>query len=181
MNWKAMAAALAAVGFILLLAFGMTRDPRAMPSALVGQPAPDFTLQTLAGDTFRLSSLAGTPRMVNFWATWCIPCQDEHPLLIQVSNRYRGELEVIGVVYQDTRRNVERRYRQRGGEWTNVMDPGSRTAIEYGVFGVPETFFITREGTIAHRSYVLYPDSMAIWLGKILTGTAGNDTTLSRR
>src|SRR5688572_27087413 len=129
----------AATGLLILLMFGLSRDPRAVPTPMIGNAAPEFALQTLSGDTLRLSKPTDLPLVVNFWASWCIPCQYEHPLLVALEEEYKGRLRIVGVVYQDTRTNATNWMQERGGRWTNVLDPRSRTAIEYGVRGVPET------------------------------------------
>ncbi|MBI4502363.1 MAG: redoxin domain-containing protein [Gemmatimonadetes bacterium] len=160
---------LAGVPLLLLLAWGMGQDPRAVPTPLVGTTAPDFSRETLQGDTLRLSDLGDTPLVINFWASWCIPCAEEHPLLVDFERRYHGRIRLIGVVYEDTRANAIRWYQERGGNWTNVMDPRGRMAIDYGVRGVPETFFITRDRRILlHLPKPVTYDVLELWASKIL-------------
>ncbi len=90
--------------------------------------------------------------ILNFWASWCIPCRTEHPVLVQTERTWDdSEVVLLGVVYQDSRANAERFLAQYGGDWTHVLDPSQRTAIDYGVYGVPETFFIGRDGHISHK------------------------------
>lgn len=152
MIWRNLAGAAVGMLLLALLAFGLSRDASFAPSPLVGGPAPDFALETLAHDSLRLSDLAGDVVVLNFWASWCLACIDEHPVLVQAQRAYEDEgLRVVGVVYQDTRNNALRWMRERGGDWPNVLDSRSRTAIKYGVRGVPETFFIGRNGIIAYR------------------------------
>ena len=152
MTWKRALIPLAAAPVIALLGFGLTRDARIVPSPLPGKMAPAFTLSTLARDTLRLADLHGQVVLLNFWASWCLACIGEHPLLIEADRRWRSQgLHVVGVVYQDTRDNAAQWLKERGGDWTTVLDKGSRTAIEYGLFGVPETFFIGADGVIAGR------------------------------
>lgn len=160
----------AAAGLILLLVFGLFHDPRAVPTPMVGNAAPSWALQTLAGDTLTLSEAGDLPLVVNFWASWCIPCQQEHPLLVALDQEYKGRLRVVGVVYQDTRSNALEWMRERGGSWTNVLDPRSRTAIEYGVRGVPETFFVHRDGRILyHHPGPVTPEILQVWTAQLLT------------
>lgn len=150
---------IAALGFGLaftgLLAFGMTRDATDIPSPLVGHAAPAFALETLDGrDTVRLIDYRGTPVIVNFWASWCLACRDEHPVLTRAWQRYearQGKIKLLGIVYQDSRANAERYMREFGGDWAIVMDPKGRTAIAFGVYGVPETYFIDQEGRIIYK------------------------------
>ncbi len=146
-----------AVPALGLLAFGLTRSPQNLPSALIGTDAPAFRLALMAEgptapDSLDFSEYRGKVVVLNFWASWCLPCRDEHPVLIELTETYDPEdVRLLGVVYQDTPDNGVRYMRQFGGDWPSVMDPGSRTAIEYGVYGVPETFFIGADGRIAHK------------------------------
>lgn len=141
-----------AVGFLGLLGFGLTRDARTLPSALIGDPAPSFRLATLEGGSLALEELAGKVVVLNFWASWCIPCRQEHPVLRRAERDYPdSDVRVVGVVYQDAPRSARRFMERLGGDWTSVLDPGSRTAIDYGVYGVPETFFLARDGTVAKK------------------------------
>ena len=141
------------VGFVALLAFGFTRDPKAIPSPLLGRPAPPFTLTLLEGGELRLEDLGGKIVVLNFWAPWCYPaCWNEAPRLEGAWRRHRDHaVVVVGAVYQDTIASARDFVRQHGKTFPNGMDQGSRAAIAYGVYGVPETFFIDREGRIAHK------------------------------
>ena len=164
----------AAAGFLSLLFFGLVwGNPRGVPTPMIGNPAPAFALPTLAGDTLKLSNAGDLPLVINFWASWCLPGQDEHPLLIRYDEAYRGRVRLIGVVYQDTRANAERWIRERGGSWTNALDQRSRTAIEYGVRGVPETFFITRDRRVLyHLPMPVTEEILRFWTDSLLaTGT----------
>ncbi|MBI4419720.1 MAG: redoxin domain-containing protein [Gemmatimonadetes bacterium] len=160
---------LAGLPIVGLLAWGLTQDPRAAPTPLVGASAPEFALETLAGDTLRLADLGSQPLLVNYWASWCLPCRDEHPLLVRANQEYGTRIRVIGVVYQDTRGNAMRWYQERGGDWTNVLDPRSRTAIEWGVRGVPETFFVSRDRRILyHHVGPVTPPILGTWIPRLL-------------
>lgn len=152
MSWKSVMGGAVGVGLVALLAFGLSRDPAYVPSPLIDNPAPRFALETLDGDTVRLADLLGDVVVVNFWASWCLACIDEHPLLVQTEQLFKDRgVHVVGVVYQDTRENARRWMHQRGGSWANGLDRRSRTAIEYGVRGVPETFFVARDGRVVYR------------------------------
>ena len=151
-SWKGWAAIVAAAGFLALLGFGLTRDARQLPSALVGQQAPSFSAPTLSGDTLRSESLRGEVVVLNFWASWCIPCRQEHGVLRRAERRYADdEVRIVGVVYQDRPEAARRFMRQLGGDWPSILDPGSRVAIDYGVYGVPETFFLGPDGVVARK------------------------------
>ncbi|MEE8573079.1 MAG: redoxin domain-containing protein [Gemmatimonadota bacterium] len=143
---------LAALPILWLLYWGMGRDTYVLPSPMAGLEAPDFHLVGFDGDTLSLADLRGRVVILNFWASWCIPCRTEHPVLVQTERTWDdSEVVLLGVVYQDSRANAERFLAQYGGDWTHVLDPSQRTAIDYGVYGVPETFFIGRDGHISHK------------------------------
>jgi cytochrome c biogenesis protein CcmG/thiol:disulfide interchange protein DsbE len=140
--------------FALLLATGLGRDPRELPSELIGQPAPTFSLPRLDADgTVDLGELNGQVVVVNFWASWCVPCREEHDALAAAWGRYRDRgVVVVGVSFEDTREAALEFRDELVGDWPLADDPGSRTAIAYGVFGVPETFVIAPDGTIAAKT-----------------------------
>jgi cytochrome c biogenesis protein CcmG, thiol:disulfide interchange protein DsbE len=175
MSWKRALIPVAAVPVIGLLGYGLTRDPRLVPSPLPGRPAPEFALETLQGDTLRLSTMRGRVVLLNFWASWCLACIAEHSLLVAAERRWRDQgLRVAGVVYQDTRENALEWMRHRGGDWPNVLDGESRTAIAYGLFGVPETFLIDRQGRIAYKQIgPVTEELLNTWIPHLLADSAG--------
>jgi len=156
MNWKRSLVAFAAgLPFVALLAFGMTRDPNQIPTSMPGQDAPTFTLPVLnAADTVSLARHAGEVVVLNFWASWCVPCRIEHPVLLQAASRYAdSDVHFYGVVYQDTEDNAQRWLNQLGQGYPSLLDPGSRTAVDYALTGVPETYIIDRQGKVVfHRA-----------------------------
>jgi len=178
-TWKRLVLPLAGLPIVALLAYGLTKDAKLVPSPLPGLPAPDFTLPSLSGDTLRLSSLRGKVVVLNFWASWCIPCLQEHPLLLAADERWRDQgLQIVGVVYQDTPNNARQWLSEQGGTWRHVLDPNSRLAIEYGLFGVPETYFIDKHGTIAYKHIgPVSADVLAKWITKLLADSASTPTT----
>lgn len=134
-------------------------DPSRLPSALVGKPVPDFTLGPLEGllrdgqpvaGFARSDVAAGKVTLVNVWASWCIPCRDEHPLLTELAER-RG-LTLFGLNYKDNTAAARRFLGANGNPFTAVgVDANGRTAIDFGVYGVPETFVIDGQGRIAYK------------------------------
>ena len=164
MNWKRAAiATLAAAPVIALFAFGFTRNPSEIPSPLPGRAAPAFALPVFAagepplardvGDTIRLGDLAGKVVVVNFWASWCLACRDEHAALSETAREYADKpTQFIGVLYHDRPGNGLRWIEGMGGQsYPSVTDDGSRMAIDYGLYGVPETFIVDPGGRIAYK------------------------------
>jgi cytochrome c biogenesis protein CcmG/thiol:disulfide interchange protein DsbE len=139
-------------GVVSLLAYGFTTDPRKIPSALVGSQAPDFELELLDGTAVRLSDYQGRIVFLNFWASWCPPCRAEARLL-ELAWREAKDQGVIflGVNIQDTEEGARRFIQEFDVTYPNGRDSGSRIAINYGVYGIPETFFIDREGRITYK------------------------------
>lgn len=133
-----------------LFGVGLTRDPSLIRSPLVGHRAPNFALRTLDGSRLvRLSELRGQVVVVNFWASWCAACREEHPNLLAAWARYRDQgVVMLGIDYQDSASAARAFMREMGGGWPILVDPGSRVALDYGVYGVPETFFIDRGGIV---------------------------------
>ena len=137
-----------------LLFAGIGRNPREVASPLIGQPAPGWSLTTLDGDSLTSADLAGRPYVLNFWASWCPPCVEEHPVLAEAHERYGDEVTIVGVLYQDdpaSAREFLARYGDAG--YANVTDPDSRLAIDYGVTGPPETFFVDAGGIVRARQW----------------------------
>jgi cytochrome c biogenesis protein CcmG, thiol:disulfide interchange protein DsbE len=163
-NWKrSLIAAVAAVPVILLFAWGFTRDPGLIPSPLPGHPAPQFSLDVFApgqpplsrpvGDTVRLADLRGQVVVLNFWASWCGACREEHAVLSATARLYAGRpVHFFGVLYNDSVPAGEAWIAGMGGQtYPSMQDPGARTAIDYGLYGVPETFFIDGGGRVAYK------------------------------
>jgi cytochrome c biogenesis protein CcmG/thiol:disulfide interchange protein DsbE len=141
---------LSAVPLLLLLAYGFRLNPRDVPSPLVGHPATAFTLTTFDGQPVSLESLRGKVVVLNFWASWCNPaCYDEAPVLERGWRAWRERgVMVVGVDIQDTPEAAQRFIRQFDFTFPNVRDLTGQVSIDYGVYGVPETFFIDRRGRI---------------------------------
>lgn len=151
-HWKVIVV-LAVVGAVVgLLAFGFTTNPRAIPSTMLGKAAPDFSLTLLDGRAVRLSDFRGKVVLLNFWASWCPPCRDEAPLLEAAWQRYRNQDVVfLGVDIQDTEEDARRFVQAFGITYPNGRDPKNRIAIDYGVYGIPETYFVDPTGRITAK------------------------------
>jgi cytochrome c biogenesis protein CcmG/thiol:disulfide interchange protein DsbE len=166
------ASGLAVVATLILavaLANRFGTDPNLVASPLIDKPAPDLTLPRLDGQGELTSSeLSGRVIVVNFWASWCVACRSEHDDLVATAAAFgdRG-VTVVGVVYQDDPQAAAAFLDELGwgDNYHYVIDPGSRTAISFGVFGVPETFFIDAEGVIVGK---ITGESNAALLGTTL-------------
>jgi cytochrome c biogenesis protein CcmG/thiol:disulfide interchange protein DsbE len=135
-----------------LLFTGLGRDPRDIPSPLVGKPLPAFAATTLEGEEFSSTTLAGQPALVNIWASWCDPCVDEHPLLLAAAVAYAGELSMVGIVHNDSAEGARGFLARYGdGGWPDLLDTSGRIAIDLGVTGPPETFFVDADGIVRYR------------------------------
>jgi cytochrome c biogenesis protein CcmG, thiol:disulfide interchange protein DsbE len=141
---------LSALPVLALLAYGFRVDPREIRSPLVGRPASAFTLTTFDGTPLSLESQRGKIVIVNFWASWCYPsCYEEAPALERAWRAYRDRgVQIIGVDIQDTVEAGQKFIDQFGITFPNVRDVGGKVSVEYGVYGVPETFFVDRQGRI---------------------------------
>lgn len=144
---------IAVLPVLALLAYGLTLDPRAISSPLVGREAPPVALKLFDGNTFTLHEHSGKVVVINIWSSWCIPaCYNEAPALEAVWQRYRSQdVVLLGVNYQDREAAAREFLTRFRHTFPNGPDVGSRVAIAYGVRGVPETFFIDRDGRIAYK------------------------------
>ncbi len=137
---------------------------------LDGHPAPAFRLQDLQGQTVDLASFAGRPVVVNFWASWCIPCQQEFPLYRQALGQYAAQgLEVLGIIYDDTPDRARAFMRREDATWPALIDPEGAAARAYRVAAIPTSFFVDRHGVIRAASYGPPPaDALASYLRQIV-------------
>ncbi len=138
------------IALVVLLAIGLTRNPREVPSPLVGRAVPQFALPPVLGRTLGLSDkdLKGEVSVVNVFASWCVPCRQEHPLI----QRLAREVPVHGLNYKDRPEDAARWLDELGDPYTRTgADLDGRVGIDWGVYGVPETFVIDRDGRIAYK------------------------------
>jgi cytochrome c biogenesis protein CcmG/thiol:disulfide interchange protein DsbE len=152
-RWLRWTIPLSVVPLLVLLAYGFRLDPRAVPSPLLGRPAPAFSLSLFDGGRLSLEELRGKVVVVNFWASWCYPaCYEEAPVLESGWRAYRDRgVVVVGVDIQDTEEAARRFIRQFGLTFPNGPDPSGKISVDYGVYGVPETFFVDRAGRIRKK------------------------------
>lgn len=144
--------AMVTVPTVLVLALSFGRDPREIRTPMVGRAAPSFTLRdVVTGEAVSLDSFRGQPVVVNFWTTWCAPCLEEHAALVATARALGSKVQFIGVVYGDTTDRARAFLERHGHAYPSVLDEDAETAIAYGVYGVPETFFVTRTGAIASK------------------------------
>ena len=156
---------------VALLASGFGRDPAEMRSVLIERPAPDFTLLDLDGTPVSLSSLQGQPVILNFWSTWCAGCKDEHGALLNAA-RQHPEVQFLGVIYQDNSEKIRRYLKAAGGAYPHLEDPGGQAAFDYGVTGIPETFFIDASGQVVHKeARPVNPLMLEGWIGAMKGGS----------
>jgi cytochrome c biogenesis protein CcmG/thiol:disulfide interchange protein DsbE len=141
------------VAVAIWFAIGLTRDPSKIPSALIDQPIPAFTLPAIAGvATPGLSDQAikGKVTLVNFFASWCVPCRAEHPILMRLTTEKR--VAVLGINYKDRSEDAARWLKELGNPYAAIgHDEPGRVGIDWGVYGVPETFVVDREGRIRFK------------------------------
>lgn len=134
------------------LGYGLTLNPREVPSPLVDKPAPEFRLATLsAPDTeVGLADMRGQVWLLNVWASWCVSCRQEHPVLMQFARD--NVVPLVGLNYKDTRPEALGWLKEHGDPYTvSVVDADGRVGIDFGVYGVPETFLIDREGVVRYK------------------------------
>jgi cytochrome c biogenesis protein CcmG, thiol:disulfide interchange protein DsbE len=141
---------LSALPILGLLAYGFRVNPREIPSPLIGQPAAGFALETFQGQRLSLHSLRGKVIVVNFWASWCDPaCYEEAPVFERSWRAYRDRgVTIIGVDIQDTAEAAQKFIQDFGLTFPIGPDSSGRVSIDYGVYGVPETFFVDGKGRI---------------------------------
>ncbi|HEX6637669.1 MAG TPA: DsbE family thiol:disulfide interchange protein [Steroidobacteraceae bacterium] len=152
-----------------VLYVGVVRSPNksTMQSALLGKPAPEFDLPLLGDPSRRLTrtQLAGRPWVLNVWGTWCVACRDEHAVLLQISQQ--DAVPLIGLDWKDDDEAAMEWLQQLGNPYgAVVVDKDGRTAIEFGVYGAPETFFVDANGIVQYRH--VGPMTLDVWRREFL-------------
>ena len=141
--------------FIVVAGFlykGLSLNPREVPSPFINKPAPDFSLQKLdnMSEQFSNKDMLGKVWLLNVWASWCVACRQEHPLLVQMARR--GDVPIYGLNYKDAPTQARQWLKQHGDPYVlSAVDYQGNVGIDYGVYGVPETFVIDKRGIIRHK------------------------------
>jgi cytochrome c biogenesis protein CcmG/thiol:disulfide interchange protein DsbE len=156
--------------FLLIAGFllkGLWLDPKEVPSPLINKPAPAFQLTDVADETHRLGKqdLLGQVYLLNVWASWCVSCREEHPLLVELSRQ--KQVPLIGLDYKDTRPQAMQTLAQLGNPYQiSLFDPDGKVGIDYGVYGVPETYVIDKQGIIRYKQ--IGPITPDVWQQTLL-------------
>jgi cytochrome c biogenesis protein CcmG/thiol:disulfide interchange protein DsbE len=154
-------------GLVAFFVIGLERDPSRVPSPLIGRPAPDFELPELADpeQTVGLDDLRGRVSLLNVWATWCVGCRQEHALLLEIARS--GAAPIFGLDWKDDREAALAWLEELGDPYEAVaFDETGRVAIDWGVYGAPETFLLDADGTVLYKH--LSPLTQAVWEGEFL-------------
>ena len=155
------------LGLVAFLAIGLGHDPHEVPSPLINKPAPAFKLSQLkdSSKTFSGEEMRGKVWLLNVWASWCISCREEHPLLLQYARS--RELPIYGLNYKDKRDDAQSWLAELGDPYVlSVSDLDGRVGIDYGVYGAPETYLIDRNGIIRFKH--IGPVTPDVWQKTIL-------------
>jgi cytochrome c biogenesis protein CcmG/thiol:disulfide interchange protein DsbE len=160
--WRFLIPAGLFAALIAFFLFSLDRDKETLPSPLIGKPAPAFALQRLEDPTKKLAGqeFAGRPYVLNVWATWCVGCREEHGALLEIAQR--GEAPIVGIDWKDDREQAQRWLHELGNPYVAVgFDNEGRVAIDWGVYGAPETFLIDGSGKVIHKH--IAPMTVEIW------------------
>ena len=152
---------------VAFLGLGLNRDPRLVPSPLIDKPAPGFVLPTLADPSHSMSrnDMLGKVWLFNVWASWCVSCREEHPLLVQLAKA--NIVPIYGLNYKDDRKDAQQWLDNWGDPYQQVVqDTDGRVGIDYGVYGVPETYVIDKQGVIRYKQ--IGPLTVDVLKNKIL-------------
>lgn len=152
-RWIAIAVGVVMLSFLAVVATRESGLNTVAPSPLTGKLAPEVTGTGLDGATVRLAQLRGSYVVLNFFASWCVPCKEEHDDLVAFDQRHQetNEARVVAVIYSDTPENARQFFAKNGGTWPVIVDPEGKVALDFGVRGVPESFLIDPDGVVLAR------------------------------
>jgi cytochrome c biogenesis protein CcmG, thiol:disulfide interchange protein DsbE len=145
----------ALVGLVFLFYKGLWGDPRAIPTVLINTQAPTFSgPEVRTGETISLNRFQGKVVLINFWASWCLECRTEHENLLAINRRFsqHPDFVMLGINYQDQLEDAQKYLQSYGSNFDHLRDLKGTISIDYGVYGVPETFVIDRQGVIRYKS-----------------------------
>lgn len=140
------------LGLVVLFVAGLHRDPSLVPSPLINKPLPEFTLPTVQNphEVVKSDQLQGEVTLLNVWASWCVSCRYEHPVLMDLA--HSKEVKIVGFNYKDTRTDALRWLQRRGDPYVmTLFDQSGKVGIDLGVYGVPETYVLDRNGVIRYK------------------------------
>lgn len=140
------------IGLVVVFGAGLSLNPREVPSPLINKPAPEFSLPALSDPAKQVSrqDLQGGITLFNVWASWCVACREEHPLLVELARQ--GTVPIYGLNYKDTRAAAQAWLARLGNPYVDsAFDEKGRVGIDWGVYGVPETFLVDRSGMIRYK------------------------------
>ena len=165
------------LAFFAVLAFGLANRSSATGRSgitRIGKPAPQFAMQLLGGGEFQLSDHEGRPLVINFWASWCPPCRQESPAFERQWRRYRDTgIQFVGVDIQDDVSDAEAYVREFGLTFPNGLDPDGKITIDYGVIGLPVTFFVGSSGIVEGRWVGAIPEEkLEEWVNTLVAASA---------
>jgi cytochrome c biogenesis protein CcmG, thiol:disulfide interchange protein DsbE len=174
-RWAAGVTLVVAAALVGLLANSPPQSATEVNTPLVGEAAPAVSGTTLGGGSFDLADMRGRWVVVNFFASWCPPCQQEQPELVAFAYAHRSATDaaLVGVVFDDATSTARGFMQSSGGSWPSVVDPSGKIALDYGVRGPPETFFVAPDGTVvAHFDGPLTNAALDHWLARAQRGGA---------
>jgi cytochrome c biogenesis protein CcmG, thiol:disulfide interchange protein DsbE len=174
-RWVAGATLVVGAALVALLATRPPQTATEVDTPLVGQSAPGIAGATLGGGSFNLAAERGRWVVVNFFASWCPPCQQEQPELVAFAYAHRstGDAALVGVVFDDGTSTARSFMQSTGASWPSVVDPGGQIALDYGVRGPPETFLVSPGGTVvAHFDGPMTNAALDYWLARAKRGGA---------
>ena len=161
---------LALFGWLAWRGLAPDRDPSALPSALIGKPVPSFELPPLEAGAAKLATadVAGHVTVINFFASWCLPCKAEHPLLFQLGKDYG--VPVYGIAFKDRPADTAAYIKELGSPYAKIgVDENGRTGLDFGLMGVPETFILDKDGIVRYRLPMpIDPDRIEAEIGPLL-------------